>query len=656
MNRVNSLDRLRNHTAFRLRTLSAVPPTSTHFLHLFGSFGYFDEPIEGHLIRPQATQRSNFERALPSLVLRRQIMTQPRLDTQEMPAYLDKEVSSVDRDKFGHVHLAAALRGLVEDDTHRPPYSIGLLGKWGTGKSTVKGLYLHHLGNDETNRGDGVKRRDRIHTITFNAWKYGGETDIRKSLFRHIFLEIGGTQEEVNRNLFKTVSSTESERKSLKDIWHEFFDQCALGFFIVMLFSVLFFGLVAALAWAFGFVDPISISVTVLTTGGVVAWLAQKFFSNLSTLSTRKPVQVTSSPSQTIEEFEDLFLAQIGKFKQGRVCSGSGKSAQRIVVFVDDLDRLTADEMVSGLDGIRSLIEMASNEMPDGLGLIFVISCDEERVADALSKRRSYAGLPDAVSNIQDARRYLDRIFQFRLEIPPFPKRDLRNFVLGLLTTEYTALIADIKQRGIDEIELVDRMIHPGVQSPRNAIQIVNLFSQCWWLGVVRKRGAVGSESPGGLGEGVITHHPLTLAIICVIRTDFPDFAQAIQRKPRIFDYFIDRFVRAEPLEALPEEAREELSAFAAETPVERRWDVTREHRGLRQFMSHIQDVRRPYSLQPFLALSQDPVSRRHGDKAVPIEEALRTSDVYCVVGCSGAYRERGHISDRLRGATRRSD
>ena len=78
------------------------------------------------------------------------------------------------------------------------------------------------------------------------------------------------------------------------------------------------------------------------------------------------------------------------------------------------------------------------------------------RVADALSKRRGYAELPAAVSNVQDARRYLDRIFQFRLEIPPFPKRDMRSFVLSLLTTEFSALQTDLHQRGIDELELVD--------------------------------------------------------------------------------------------------------------------------------------------------------------------------------------------------------
>ncbi len=555
-----------------------------------------------------------------------------------MPAYLDKEVSSADRDKFGHTHLADALRGLIENEKHRPPYSVGLLGKWGTGKSTVKEIYLHDLKNDEIKNGDGIKRRDRVYTITFNAWKYGGETDIRKSLFRHIFLNIGGKHEEVDRYLFKTVKSTEFQKKSFSEICTEFTDHVP-GLLIVGFFVLLFSALVTLMAWAFGYEDPITASVALVSSAGIVALLVQKFFSNLMLLSARKPMHITSPPSQTIEELESLFLAQMKKFKKGGICSNKGKNVQRIVVFVDDLDRLTADEMVSGLDGIRSLIEMASHEMPDDTGIVFVISCDEERVADVLSKRRAYGELSANVSNIQDARRYLDRIFQFRLEIPPFPKRDMRNFVLSLVETEYPALQADFEQRKIDNTELVDRMIHPAVRSPRNAIQILNLFAQSWWLGVLREYKAVGSENPGGLGEGVITSHPLTLAIVCVIRTDFPDFHQALQRNPRIFDYFIDRFIRPEPLQALPAEIHEELAVFADfpdEQPKEGRWEVKPQHRGLRQFMSYTQDVRRPYSLQPFLALSQDSVSRKHGDKAVPIEEALRTSDSIALLDAVG--------------------
>ena len=37
----------------------------------------------------------------------------------------------------------------------------------------------------------GKRRQDRIHAITFNAWRYGGGEDIKRALLRHAFLELG---------------------------------------------------------------------------------------------------------------------------------------------------------------------------------------------------------------------------------------------------------------------------------------------------------------------------------------------------------------------------------------------------------------------------------------------------------------------------------
>jgi predicted KAP-like P-loop ATPase len=65
-----------------------------------------------------------------------------------MPSLLDREVSSPARDAFGHRHYAEALRSLIESEVNTPPFSIGLLGGWGTGKTTIKGLYLEDLSED----------------------------------------------------------------------------------------------------------------------------------------------------------------------------------------------------------------------------------------------------------------------------------------------------------------------------------------------------------------------------------------------------------------------------------------------------------------------------------------------------------------------------
>ncbi|MFQ5912829.1 MAG: P-loop NTPase fold protein, partial [Nitrospinota bacterium] len=59
-----------------------------------------------------------------------------------MWSVLDRELSDRSKDAFGHQHYADLLGDLIEAEHHLPPFSIGLLGSWGTGKSTIKELYL----------------------------------------------------------------------------------------------------------------------------------------------------------------------------------------------------------------------------------------------------------------------------------------------------------------------------------------------------------------------------------------------------------------------------------------------------------------------------------------------------------------------------------
>ena len=61
-----------------------------------------------------------------------------------MPSILDREITAKADDAFGHQDFANALRSLIESEHNQPPYSIGLLGPWGTGKSR-NATWLHNI-------------------------------------------------------------------------------------------------------------------------------------------------------------------------------------------------------------------------------------------------------------------------------------------------------------------------------------------------------------------------------------------------------------------------------------------------------------------------------------------------------------------------------
>ncbi len=332
-------------------------------------------------------------------------------------------------------------------------------------------------------------------------------------------------------------------------------------------------------------------------------------------------------PRTSAEEYEDLLLEQLQDFKRQH------KHCRRLVIFVDDLDRLSAEEMVSGLDAVRTFMELPVDRLPEDLGVVFVISCDEDRVAAALEARRRQGApaLPAVVLDRMDARRFLDRIFQFRIEIPPFPSQDLRTFAKQRLQSDMSDIADDLQRwpghRMLDDV--VDRMIHVNVQDPRNALQILNAFSQSWRLAKLRERAGVGDGRPGGLQSGAITGHPEALAALCALRVNFPDFYADLQAEPELIGYFTALFLRGSH-EGIPDRARTLLRNYQALTsdgaevsPAH----VKAMYHGLRQYLVSLQGMRWPTSLQPLLLLAQDPISGRFGDRARLVLDALVSAD-----------------------------
>jgi len=221
-----------------------------------------------------------------------------------------------------------------------------------------------------------------------------------------------------------------------------------------------------------------------------------------------------------------------------------------------------------------------------------------------------------------DARRFLDRIFQFRLEIPQFPKRDMRNYALHRLERDLPRIAEDLRSRGEHLETIIDRMIHVGVQSPRNALQILNAFAQSWWIAQQREREGAGTEKAGGLHDGAVTNHPLSLAVLSALRVDFADFYENLQREPDLIGRFSDVFVSGKKLDDQPETTKAILSLYTNQDG-----KLKSSCRALRQFLAGNQGLRWPKPLQPLLTLSEDPVTRKFGDKGPRLYDGFVSGD-----------------------------
>ena len=543
-----------------------------------------------------------------------------------MPSVLDRELSDNTEDAFGHQQYADALRDLIESSSNKTPFSIGLLGPWGTGKSTIKEFYRRGLEDDKSGP-PGQRRSDRVHAITFNAWRFGGEQDLKRSLLREAFRQLGGDEAALRRELFEQVNKVVHKKRSFQDWFGEAFGQIlgSAGVF-VLLFLVTLFAFFLLVHFT-GLTDQYTFIAIMAASVVAAGWLGK----HVVDLRVRAPAlylpQTTISfPATSAEEYETLLTEQIETFRKH-----DGAKCERLVIFVDDLDRLSAPEMVAGLDAIRTFLELPFNSEKNGFGVVFVISCDEAKIAEALHRGRGRMGaadLPGSVFSRADARRYLDRLFQFRLEIPLFPKQDMRQFALKRLS-EANSVTTDLEAMNVPVESVIDRLIHVDVKSPRNAIQLLNAFIQSWWIGKQREKSGIGSSAHGVLHKGAVTHHPLSLAALCVLRVDFPDFYECVQLRPEFIHEFRSVVFGTENAEAQAYFAQDMMKAFLAKgEDGQLTSEIQPEHRKLRQYLASLQDLRWPKRLQPLLRLAEDPVTRQYGDGAATIRDALVSGDI----------------------------
>lgn len=547
-----------------------------------------------------------------------------------LPSLLDREIRSVENDEFGHRDLSDALKSLIESPKHRPPYSIGLLGSWGSGKSSIKEIYLSGLDGDLDPDQNGKLRSEKIKPITFNAWRFGGE-NIKRALIRHVYVGIGGSPTEIMDRLFRRLESSIREPKRLGRVFQDFLHNWLGQALQIVLVSALFLGVVGVVFWLgrhFSIENDLILAGLSAVALGSLAWASKELFSsNRLLLPLFNEGTRIDEPLSSAEQYEQLLLEELEKFKK----SPDGKQCQRLVIFLDDLDRLSSEEMVAGLDAVRTFLEIDAGKLPKGLGLIFVISCDEGLVAEALSKRSARNGdIPGTISDASSARRYLDRIFQFRLDVPDIPKQDMRSFVSKRIESDIPDLVDDLKEKDVSLEELANRLVHYDVSSPRNAIQLINAFSQAWWLANRREREGAGSSRAGGLASGAVTEHPLALAALCGLRVNFPEFYQDLLKNSEFITRFSNTFCRTSEVDPdeIPDSVQFQLKRYANND-----WVLKDEHRPLRSFISNLQGLRWPEGgLMPLLQLSQDPISREFGPRDRQLYDTIRNADTQGVL------------------------
>lgn len=120
------------------------------------------------------------------------------MDQGEDNFYSDKEVTTILGDSIDFGWLAETLREIIL--TSQTPITVGVIGDWGAGKTSIMQMTKHLL-----------EENGNAKTIWFNAWKYDRVYDLRIAFIQRILIDINndktiqGQAKEIVTDLIKRV-------------------------------------------------------------------------------------------------------------------------------------------------------------------------------------------------------------------------------------------------------------------------------------------------------------------------------------------------------------------------------------------------------------------------------------------------------------------
>jgi hypothetical protein len=425
----------------------------------------------------------------------------------------DRALEDAAGDRLRHQDLAVELTDVVLGVT--TPASIALWGPWGSGKSGLANLL----------RRDLEQRAPQARFVRFDAFKFA-ETPLRRHFISQVAEALKKKDSKYREDLYKSTDKTDFE------IPAGGFGRLLLVFLIVLLVveivaTVLMVGLAAVSPGSFAtnFNNFVKAGLALaLAPAGVLAAFTALAGQTL-------PVKRTRSAPSGDEEFERLFRDLVKEAK-----------ADPLVVFIDELDRCSSEEVVSTLEAVRTFLDVP--------GVVYVVAADQQVLERALRESARQTTPPDAINPYYSAgSAYLDKIFQYQFSVPPVRTRGLWDFALEL-TEDLDGI-----WRSVDRPYVTSILIPTHVRSPRRVKRLLNGFVLTCRLA---ERRADAERVDARARERVAE-----IAKLVCLQIEFPLFAADLSVEPRLPDYVL-QVRRGEALpKYLPPEVRRRAEGYA---------------------------------------------------------------------------------------------
>lgn len=355
-------------------------------------------------------------------------MSGPEPNAQTSGQGFDVPVSDPSGDLLDMDQHAQALAKYIRLQESQLPFTVGIFGEWGEGKTTLVRLLCHHL-----TRMERSASQKPVRFIPFSAWPH----TTSEKLWRALILEIAQVllkesyeeQKQPQADPESTLPTQTGWLPTMTSFLHgdafvlkgdpqptnEYLD-------LVEKLDSTDYGKVSKRSGGVQLDEEatmMAVAKGAMTVLGTVSPLVAGLRSLLgieTTVDVGKLVQEKNETSrQTIESlprFQEIF---------GEMLNDKAKDGP-IYVFIDDLDRAQPDVALDIMESIR--IALAK------VRCVFIIAVDERLIAQGLRLRyKDLFAQENSTSFATKGQEYLEKIIQFRMRVPPRTSEQVQRFI-----------------------------------------------------------------------------------------------------------------------------------------------------------------------------------------------------------------------------------
>jgi len=388
--------------------------------------------------------------------------------------------------------------------TGNTPLTIGVFGTWGSGKTSLMKMVKKQL-------------PDGFIVAWFDAWKYDKEETLWRAFLMNVLFAV------------EQKSGETEELKTLKTMLYRGLEFEKTGGVTIDLAKLGAKVAEGAIQIGLSFIPP-------LATLADMAKDLQKsgkgsIEGGFESAIQRERTKIYVEQVRSLEQFQEKFATLIKSYI----------SPQRLVIFVDDLDRCLPEKAIQVIEAIKLFLDVND--------CVFVLGIDQDVIARGIEMKyknikenKDTDGQPHfTIEGIK----YLEKIIQLPFQIPPVIQDDMGKFVEGL-SNEWPH-------------EECHRVFAEGLgDNPRQIKRTVNTFLMLTKLAEKRKKKLKGQVKP------------IRLAKVVAIQAAHPDLYNLLLKEEPRYLRELEEYYKAESSQERKMENGEAVEQVAGEKAASR--------------------------------------------------------------------------------------